>query len=94
MSNFTDLVARAVHPGMNREEREKVYDVVRAAVLRLQEREGLDAGDPRSALQHHLVEETIRDVEFDIVRVTTLEALKRAKAAQDAEASGRKSGPG
>ena len=41
MSDFSDLVAKAIQPSMTREEREAVYTVVRKAVLRLQEREAL-----------------------------------------------------
>ncbi|GLS42402.1 hypothetical protein [Methylobacterium brachythecii] len=91
MSDFTDLVARAVNPSMSREERDAVYDVVRQAVLRLQERENLDPNDPRRSLQRHLVEETIRDIEIDIVRYVTLKKLADVAAKQDAEAqSGRR----
>ncbi|SFK28061.1 hypothetical protein [Methylorubrum salsuginis] len=87
MADFSDLVARAVSPAMSREEREEVYNVVRAAVQRLQEREGLAADDPGILLQRHLIEETIRDVEFDITRFLTLRRIAEAKAAQDAEAA-------
>ena len=87
MADFSDLVARAVSPAMSREEREAVYDVVRAAVQRLQEREGLASDDPGIVLQRHLIEETIRDVEFDITRFLTLRRIAEAKAAQDAEAA-------
>ena len=55
MSDFSDLVAKAIQPSMNRAEREAVYTVVRQAVLRLQEREALPPDDPRVALQRHLV---------------------------------------
>ncbi|WP_342151115.1 hypothetical protein [Methylorubrum sp. SB2] len=87
MADFSDLVARAVSPAMSREEREDVYNVVRAAVQRLQEREGLAADDPGILMQRHLIEETIRDVEFDITRFQTLRKIAEAKAAQDAEAA-------
>lgn len=86
MSDFADLVARAVNPTMSRAEREAVYTVVRDAVLRLQEREALPPDDARSELQRHLVEETIRDVEFDITRHLALDRIARATAAQNAEA--------
>ena len=85
MADFNDLVARAVNPAMSREEREQVYTVVRQAVNRLQERESLGADDPRILLQRHLIEETIRDVEFDIVRFLTLQKIEQARAAQEAE---------
>ncbi|MBX9930781.1 MAG: hypothetical protein K2Y56_04470 [Methylobacterium sp.] len=83
MSDFTDLVSRAVNPTMTREERNAVYDVVKQALQRLQEREGQSPTDPRTALQQHLVEETIRDVELDIGRVLSMQKLERAFAAQD-----------
>jgi hypothetical protein len=82
MSEFTDLIARAVNPAMSRPEREAVYAVVKQAVERLQVRDGLEPDDPRAALQQHLVEETIRDVEADIARFHSLEKLERAHAAQ------------
>ncbi|KQP31775.1 hypothetical protein ASF49_10115 [Methylobacterium sp. Leaf104] len=82
MSEFTDLIARAVNPTMSRTEREAVYGVVKQAVERLQARDGLEPNDPRSALQQHLVEETIRDVEADIARFHALEKLERAHAVQ------------
>jgi hypothetical protein len=84
MSEFADLVASAVNPSMTRDEREAVYAVVKEAVQRLQAREGLRADDPRAALQQHLIEETIRDVEADIARVVSMEKLERAFAAQNA----------
>ncbi|KQT90325.1 hypothetical protein [Methylobacterium sp. Leaf466] len=84
MSDFADLVARAVNPSMSREERDDVYRVVKQALLRLQEREGLDPADPRTALQQHLVEETIRDVEADIGKILSMQKLERAFAAQNA----------
>ncbi len=87
MADFSDLVARAVSPAMSREEREQVYTVVRQAVQRLQEREGLAVDDPGILLQRHLIEETIRDVEFDIARFLTLRKIEEARAAQDAEAA-------
>lgn len=87
MADFSDLVARAVSPAMGREEREQVYNVVRQAVQRLQERENLASDDPGIVLQRHLIEETIRDVEFDIARFLTLRRIEEARAAQDAEAA-------
>ncbi len=89
MSDFTDLVARAVNPSMSRQEREAVYDVVRQAVLRLQEREKLDPAQIQASLQLHLVEETIRDVESDIVRFLTMKKMQETAAKQDAEAEAR-----
>lgn len=85
MSDFSDLVAKAIRPAMNRAEREAVYTVVRQAVLRLQEREALPPDDPRVALQRHLVEETIRDVEGDVARHEALRKLEAAFAAQTAD---------
>lgn len=85
MSDFTDLIARAVSPSMTRDEREHVYGVIRQAVVRLQEREALAPDEPRVALQRHLVEETIRDVEADIARFLALAQMEKAAAAQDAE---------
>ncbi|MDP4025534.1 hypothetical protein Q8W71_23140 [Methylobacterium sp. NEAU 140] len=82
MSDFSDLVAKAIQPSMSRAEREAVYTVVRQAVQRLQEREALPPDDPRVALQRHLVEETIRDVEGDISRYEALRKLELAEAAQ------------
>ncbi|MGY2051091.1 hypothetical protein [Methylobacterium sp. JK268] len=67
-SDFIDLVARAISPAMGREEREAVYEVVRQAVRRLQEREGLDRTDPRALLQAQLIEETIGEVEGLVTR--------------------------
>ncbi|MCJ2069962.1 hypothetical protein MKK75_14350 [Methylobacterium sp. J-030] len=92
MSDFSDLVAKAIQPSMNREEREAVYTVVRQAVLRLQEREALPASDPRVALQRHLVEETIRDVESDVARYASLRKLELAFAAQNEADRAVKSG--
>ncbi len=82
MSDFSALIAQAINPTMTREEREGVYQVVREAVLRLQERDGLAAADPRAALRRHLVEETIRDIEGDIARSEALRKLDEAFAAQ------------
>ena len=59
MSDFSDLVAKAIQPLMSRAEREAVYTVVRQAVLRLQEREALPPDDPPARLQGHSVEEPI-----------------------------------
>ncbi|SFG76531.1 hypothetical protein [Methylobacterium gossipiicola] len=89
MSEFADLVARAVNPSMSRDARQAVYGVVKEAVQRLQARDGMAADDPRIALQQHLVEETIRDVEADIARFISLEKLERAHAAQVAEEAAR-----
>jgi hypothetical protein len=89
MSDFTDLVARAVNPSMSREERDAVYTVVRQAVVKLQERENLDPRDPRCDLQRHLVEETIRDIEIDVMRFLTLKKMQEVVAQQDAEAEAR-----
>jgi hypothetical protein len=85
MSDFSDLVAKAIQPSMTREEREAVYSVVRQAVLRLQEREAFPPDDPRVALQRHLVEETIRDIELDVARHESLRKLEAAFAAQNAD---------
>lgn len=85
MSDFADLIARAIQPTMGRAEREQVYDLARGAVLRLQEREGRDPQDPLSRLQRHLVEETIRDVEMEVMRFIALEKMRLATQAQDAE---------
>ncbi|WP_375464319.1 hypothetical protein [uncultured Methylobacterium sp.] len=82
MPDFSDLVAQAIKPAMRREEREAVYAVVRQAVLRLRDREGIAADDPRLAIQQHLVEETIRDVEADIARSEAMRKLDEALAAQ------------
>ncbi|WP_430913003.1 hypothetical protein [Methylobacterium sp. sgz302541] len=84
MSDFAELVARAVTPGMDRAAREAVYAVVREAVQRLQEREATSAGDQRFAYQQHLIEETIRDVEADVARFEALRKLDEALAAQTA----------
>lgn len=85
MSEFADLVSSAVNPSMTRAEREAVYGIVKQAVRRLQETEGLTSLDPRTALHQHLVEETIRDVEADIARFVSMEKLDRALAAQNAD---------
>lgn len=82
MSEFSDLVARAVNPKMTRAERETIYGVVKQAVERLQARDGLPPDDPRIALQQHLVEETIREVESDIARFLSFEKLERAHSVQ------------
>lgn len=82
MSEFSNLIARAVNPSMSRAERETVYGVVKEAVGRLQVRDGLAPDDPQVALQQHLVEETIRNVEADIARFLSLEKLERAHSAQ------------
>lgn len=85
MSDFSVLVAKAINPSMSREERETVYTMVRTAVLRLQERDGLDPSDPRAAYRRHLVEETIRDIESDVARFESLRKLDEAFAAQAKE---------
>jgi hypothetical protein len=94
MSDFSALIAKAINPTMAREERDAVYAVVRDAVLRLQERDGLATDDPRAALRRHLVEETIRDIEGDIARYEALRKLDAAFAAQSethrAEGTGRR----
>ena len=82
MQNFFDLVAQAIRPSMTRQEREAVYDTVRQAVRRLQEREALPSDDPGLAIQRHLVEETIRDVEADVSRFENLRKLDEALEAQ------------
>ncbi|TNC14175.1 hypothetical protein FF100_08315 [Methylobacterium terricola] len=84
MSDFTDLVARAVSPAMNREEREAVYRVVKQAMRRLQEREDLPPDDPRALLQAHLVEETIRDVEALVTRYAARQTILAAERANEA----------
>lgn len=83
MSDFADLVARAVNPSMSREERESVYSVVREAILRMQEKHALPPSDPQARLQRHLIEETIRDIEADIARHLAYEKMRDAEAAQD-----------
>lgn len=94
MSDFSDLVAKAIRPSMNRAEREAVYTVVRQAVLRLQEREAFPPDDPRVALQRHLVEETIRDVEGDVARSESLRKLEAAFEAQTADDAAARAGRG
>ncbi len=84
MSDFTDLVARAVSPAMSREEREAVYQVVKQAMRRLQERESLQPDDPRARLQEHLVEETIRDVEALVTRYLARQTILEAERANEA----------
>jgi hypothetical protein len=84
MSDFTDLVARAVSPAMSREEREAVYQVVKQAMRRLQERENLQPDDPRARLQEHLVEETIRDVEALVTRYLARQTILEAERANEA----------
>lgn len=81
MSDFTDLVTRAVHPDMGREEREHVYETVRAAVRRLRDRDGLSPVDLQAMLQEHVVEETIRDVEAQIMRYRAQRTLDEGQAA-------------
>ena len=76
MSAFTDMVAQAVSPTMSRDERDVVYRAVKDAVLKLQDGEGRSPGDPDAVLRLHLVEETIRDVEADIVRYLVLEGMR------------------
>ncbi len=65
---------------------------MRQAVLRLQEREALPPDDPRVALQRHLVEETIRDVEGDVARYESLRKLDAAFAAQTEAHKGSRGG--
>ncbi|ACA19201.1 conserved hypothetical protein [Methylobacterium sp. 4-46] len=79
-SDFIDLVARAISPTMSREEREAVYQVVRQAVQRLQAREGLCRGDPRTELQLHLIEETISEVEGMVTRFIARRTIDTAAA--------------
>lgn len=80
MSAFTDMVAQAVSPAMSREERDVVYRAVKDAVLRLQDAEGRAPTDPDAVLRMHLVEETVRDVEADIVRYLVLEGMRATPA--------------
>jgi hypothetical protein len=80
MSSFADMVAQAVSPTMSREERDAVYRAVKEAVLRLQENDGRAPTDPDAVLRQHLVEETVRDVEAEVVRYLVLEGM-RAKTA-------------
>lgn len=84
MSDLTDLVTRAVNPDMDRAARDQVYQTVRAAIRRLHAREGLGPVDPQAMLQQHVVEETIRDVEAQILRFIAQRNLERARAAQQA----------
>ncbi len=92
MSDFSALVAKAINPSMSREQREEVYARVREAVLKLQERDGLDPSDPRAAYRRHLVEETIRDIEIDVARYESLRKLDEAFAAQAKEHKAQSSG--
>lgn len=85
MQNFADLIANAVKPSMSRDERERVYGVVRQAVLRLHPDRTPLTADPQIALQLHLVEETIRDLEAEIARHNAMERMRRATEAQAAE---------
>ena len=85
MSDFADLVARAINPSMSREERESVYVVVREALLSMQEKRELAPTDPQATLQRHLIEETIRDIEADILRYLTYEKMHKSAAAQERE---------
>lgn len=80
MAGFADMVAGAVSPAMTREERDAVYRAVKEAVSRLQEGEDRAPTDPETILRQHLVEETVRDVEAEVVRYLVLEGM-RAKAA-------------
>ncbi|MCJ2011392.1 hypothetical protein [Methylobacterium sp. J-076] len=92
MSDFSALIAKAIDPAMSRQEREGVYKLVREAVLRLQERDGLDPADHRAAFRRHLVEETIRDIESDVARFESLRKLDEAFAAQAKEHKAQSSG--
>lgn len=92
MTDFSALIAKAINPSMTRDEREGVYAVVREAVLRLQERDGLDPADPRAAFRRHIVEETIRDIESDVARFESLRKLDEAFAAQSKEHKAQFSG--
>ncbi|GJE01838.1 hypothetical protein [Methylobacterium isbiliense] len=82
MSDFTDLIARAVSPSMSRAEREAVYGVVRQAMRRLQERDALDPADARAQLQAHFVEETIWEVEGLITRHLARQTIEAAERGQ------------
>ncbi|GJD47407.1 hypothetical protein OPKNFCMD_0114 [Methylobacterium crusticola] len=86
MSDFTDLVARAISPTMSRAEREAVYQIVKQAMRRLQARESLQPDDPRAMLQHHMVEETIRDVEAQVTRFLARQTILAAEREQEAAA--------
>ena len=83
MAGFADLVAQAVSPTMNREERDVVYRAVKEAVSRLQEGDGLAPTDPETVLRQHLVEETVRDVEAEVVRYLVLEGMRARTAGGD-----------
>lgn len=85
MQTFVDLIANAVNPSMSRDERERVYGVVRQAVLRLYEDRSPLTADPQAALQLHLVEETIRDLEAEIMRHNAMARMRLATEAQAAE---------
>lgn len=89
MQTFVDLIAKAVNPSMSRDERERVYSVVRQAVLRLHEGRAPLTADPQVALQLHLVEETIRDLEAEIARHNAMERMRLATEAQAAEIAGK-----
>lgn len=89
MQTFVDLIANAVNPSMSRDERERVYSVVRQAVLRLHEGRAPLTADPQVALQLHLVEETIRDLEAEIARHNAMERMRLATEAQAAEIAGK-----
>ena len=83
MSDFSDLILRAVNPDMSREAREGVYGAVREAIRRLHARERRGPSDPDAMLQQHAVEETIRDVEAQIMRYRAQRQLDEAQAAQN-----------
>ena len=83
MSDLSDLILRAVNPDMSREAREDVYAAVRGAIRRLHVREGLEPSAPDAMLQDHAVEETIRDVEAQIMRYRAQRQLDEAQAAQN-----------
>lgn len=82
MSDLADLVTRAVNPDMDRAARDMVYETVRAAVRRLHARQELSPLDHQALVQQHVVEETIRDVEAQILRFLAQRNLERAQAAQ------------
>jgi hypothetical protein len=82
VSDFSDLILRAVNPDMELSAREDVYRTVRAAIRRLHERANLDPLDLDARLQQHAVEETIRDVETRIMRYRAQRQLEEAQAAQ------------
>ena len=83
MAGFADMVAQAVSPAMSREERDAVYRAVKEAVLRLQEGDGREPTDPEAVLRQHLVEETVRDVEAEVVRYLVLEGMRAKTAGGD-----------